>query len=280
MGKLYHYCTVETLKCILQYKTLRLADIRKSNDSKEINYLFDEYKKWFLKQNNYSSEAYRQISALSVDEKIQLENTVFLVSCFSKKADDLHMWSCYANKGVCIAFDENKLKKYIDRIHYGMKNELKDMKVTSACPSLAFRKVEYYNSTSIVNYFNAKLNSNNNQYSDFFTIFKESPFIKNDFFKNEKEVRIVHTYISNPNEVNYLSLVDSKGNVEKDIKFQSASSDRYQHKMVVDIPIEPSLIKSITIGPNSTLTKQDVDELLFINGIDGVDVDISKGTYR
>lgn len=50
--------------------------------------------------------------------------------------------------------------------------------------------------------------------------------------------------------------------------------------MVVDIPITMDLIKSITIGPNSTLTKQDVDELLFINGVDNVDVKKSKGTYR
>lgn len=32
MNTIFHYCTVESLKEILKNKTLRLADIRKSND--------------------------------------------------------------------------------------------------------------------------------------------------------------------------------------------------------------------------------------------------------
>ena len=49
--------------------------------------------------------------------------------------------------------------------------------------------------------------------------------------------------------------------------------------MVIDIPIDLSLIKSITIGPNSTLTEQDINELLFIHGI-GISVKKSSGTLR
>ena len=51
---IYHYCTSETLKAILEYRTLRLSDIKKSNDSKEINYLFEQYKSWFLVKNEYN----------------------------------------------------------------------------------------------------------------------------------------------------------------------------------------------------------------------------------
>lgn len=50
MGSLYHYCTIDTLKAILENKTLRLSDISKSNDSKEINFLFDEYLNGYWKK--------------------------------------------------------------------------------------------------------------------------------------------------------------------------------------------------------------------------------------
>lgn len=51
--------------------------------------------------------------------------------------------------------------------------------------------------------------------------------------------------------------------------------------MVIDLPIEANLIESITLGPNCKLTKKDIKELLFINGIyDDIEVDRSKGFYR
>lgn len=187
MGKLYHYCTVETLKCILQYKTLRLADIRKSNDSKEINYLFEKYAEWASKNKNIN------VNAFLVDQKIQLENTVFLVSCFSRKEDDLHMWSCYANKGVCVEFYEDLLEKYIDRIHYGLTEEFKKMNVDINMPCLHISDVNYHNDASINTYFNNVFKVKQEEY-DFAEILFESPYIKSDFFKSEEEVRIVNIY--------------------------------------------------------------------------------------
>ena len=50
--------------------------------------------------------------------------------------------------------------------------------------------------------------------------------------------------------------------------------------MVFDMPININLIKAITIGAYSTLTIQDLEELLFIYGISDVDVRSSKGSYR
>ena len=116
MNTIFHYCTVESLKEILKNKTLRLADIRKSNDSKEIDFLFDSYCEYVLETNKHSNEALFRVNCLKRDTIIQIQNTVFLVSCFSKKEDDLHMWSCYGNKGVCLEFDRDALEQYIKKI--------------------------------------------------------------------------------------------------------------------------------------------------------------------
>ena len=109
MSSLYHYCSVETLKCILSNKTLRLSDIRKSNDPKEIEFLFEKYQNWNLKKHNYSDTSQHNNKVLDVDKIIQLKNETFLVLCLSKTYDTLAMWNRYACKGVAIEFDETEL---------------------------------------------------------------------------------------------------------------------------------------------------------------------------
>lgn len=283
MKNIYHYCTVESLKQILKNKTLRLSDIRKSNDSKELDFLFDSYCEYLLKTDDYSDSAKLKVNALKYDKKIQFENTVFLVSCFSKKPDDLHMWSCYGNKGVNIEFDKKALKKHLNRIRVGVPHETRKEwpSITSGTPVLEMAEVEYKNEKTISEYF--KKNFSNDS-EDFFQLFKNSPKIKSDFFACEKEIRVIYCYISSPDsdKTNFLSYTDDFGNIKGQIPFDSTCNGEYQHKMVLDIPIPVGLIKSITIGPNSTATKEDIGELLYINGIDKYSIEIkkSKGSYR
>ena len=277
MGKIFHYCTVETLKCILQNTSLRLSDIRKSNDSKEIAFLFEEYMKWVLHKNGYSEVSAHNMKVLAIEQKIQLENTVFMVFCLSGKEDDLHMWSCYGNRGVSIEFESEELDDYIKKIRVGMTKEQKESKLPSGALVLEFRIVEYFGEKNpIEDYFVSKKLTG---VDDFKTILDESPFIKSDFFEDEDESRIVYTYYTSaPPAVNNLSLTDDDGNVKELINFKSAASAEYQHKMVIDIPIDINLIKSVRIAPNSTLSVQDVEELFFIYGIKDINVMSSSGS--
>ena len=277
MSSLFHYCTVETLKAILKNKTIRLSDIRKSNDSKEINFLFDEYCKWVEEKSTIDPSSY--VKLVEYEKNNQLTNTVFLVSCLSRKEDDLHMWSCYGNEGVCIEFEEEKLKKQIERVRIVYEEEDIIPTVPSCKVCISISKVEYHNSKSLETYFTQKCLKNVN---DFITLFYESPTIKSDFFKCEEEFRIIYTlYIGNTNcFVNHLSLVDENNKIKRNIPFDTITSGRYQHKMIIDIPIDMEIVKSITIGPNCRLTQQDVNELLFINGIKEIDIKSSRGSYR
>lgn len=281
MKSLYHYCTVETLKAIIENKTLRLSDISKSNDSKEIDFLFDEYCKWVLtsKENQNNSPIYA--NSIKFFKKEQLDSTTFLVLCFSRRKDDLHMWNCYGNEGVSIEFDEDSLKNYFKNtvgvgINEELKNKIIDLK--SSPIKIELKDVKYYNNETILKYFEDKeLNSN---VSDFSKIFYDSPFCKNMFFECEKEVRLVFACMYNRKMSNYLSLLDGD-NVKDEIYFKSISNDKYSHKMVIDIPIQTKLIKSIRLAPNCKMTIKDIKELLFINGIeDEIEVHISSGSYR
>lgn len=283
MNTIFHYCTVESLKEILKNKTLRLADIRKSNDSKEIDFLFDSYCEYVLETNKHSNEALFRVNCLKRDKIIQIQNTVFLVSCFSKKEDDLHMWSCYGNKGVCLEFDRDALEQYIKKIRAGcsIKTLKENPNVTFGTPVLKLTDVNYHNTKTISSYFDEKKFKDDDA---FFELFRESPTFKSDFFASEEEVRIIYCHIfdSLKNDMNFLVLIDDSEHMKKQIYFESISNSKFQHKMVVDIPITMSLIKSITIGPNSTISEQDIEEMLFINGLEKHTIGIgkSKGTYR
>lgn len=214
-----------------------------------------------------------------------MDNMTFLVLCFSSKKDDLHMWSCYGNEGVSIEFDEGKLKAYLDsHIGYGISEKIKKSipDLQSSPIKLVFKKVNYYSKNSIAQYFDEnKLEGN---IDDFKKIFKNSPFCKSEFFECEEETRLVYTLVHDvnaANTVNYLSLLHDNNNVKDNIYFKSISTDKYLHKMVIDLPIETNLIKSIILGPNCKLTKKDIKELLIINGIyDEIEVERSKGSYR
>lgn len=280
---IFHYCTVESVKEILKNKTLRLADIRKSNDSKEIDFLFDSYCEYVLNTNNFSNEAVLKVNRLKTDKKIQFQNTVFLVSCFSKKEDNLHMWSCYGNKGVCLEFDRGALEKYIGKIRAGCSPKIinENPNITFGIPVLKLVDVDYRNQTTISSYFEEKEFKGNDA---FLELFRESPRFKSDFFASEEEVRIIYCHIfdSITNDANFLVLVNDSEAMGKQIYFKSISDRNFQHKIVIDIPITMNLIKSITIGPNSTITEQDIEEILFINGVEKHTIGIGKssGTYR
>lgn len=283
MSYIYHYCTVESLKEILKNRTLRLSDIRKSNDSKEIDYLFDSYCEYIKKSGDYSPNTMVRTNFLNREKTNQLKNTVFLVSCFSKKDDDLHMWSCYGNKGVCLEFDREELQKHINKIRHGVSSEIlsvyPNLKVTSLALQLV--DVKYYSQSELEKCFEKNKYDFN---EEFYELFKNSPTIKSDFFECEEEVRIIyyHIFDGTPNDINFLVLTDDDGNINKRIYFKSTSDSKYQHKLVADIPIPMSLISSITIGPNSSITNQDLEEIFFANGIEKYTIAInkSKGSYR
>ena len=53
---IYHYCSLETFNSIITNKTLRLSDITKSNDSKELIYIRPFIKEEFLKVEELLSQ--------------------------------------------------------------------------------------------------------------------------------------------------------------------------------------------------------------------------------
>lgn len=268
---LYHYCSVSTFRKILENKTLRFSDVMKSNDSLEIRFLWEQYYKQIEKQSTNESA----VATLKFIMEQQLENTAFLTLCFSRKQDSLHMWNCYADEGINIGFDLGKLKKWIKliRLH-------NDTDFPNAASIAELKNIKYYNSNKVSEYVENICKDAEFSTDGFDDIFKQAPFSKSDFFKDEQETRIMIPVFISDFKSNELDYVDKNGRNISSIKLQSITTEKFQHKMICDIPFDMSMISSITIGPNCSLTKADIAQLLFIDGFNLVDINKSCGSFR
>lgn len=124
---IYHYCSIDTLTAILQYKTLRLTDITKSNDSAELtwitNYINLTFNAAFRAERSKKFHAaidedlWGKIVKHSVKDWFDTNYRLysFYVMCFSTEDDLLSQWRGYADDaaGVSIGFNVKALQKVI-----------------------------------------------------------------------------------------------------------------------------------------------------------------------
>ncbi|MGI6014145.1 MAG: DUF2971 domain-containing protein [Oscillospiraceae bacterium] len=126
---LYHYCSNQSGLSILKHHTIRLSDIRKTNDYREMELFYPEifdsifagYKLNpfpFLYNGKQGEEA---LQHLIQETRIRFESGFLdgsisnFVACFSEHADMLGQWRGYADdgRGICLGFSQKQLKRYI-----------------------------------------------------------------------------------------------------------------------------------------------------------------------
>ena len=126
---LYHYCSNQSGLSILKHHTIRLSDIRKTNDYREMELFYPEifdsiwdgYKQApfpLLYNGKQGEDALRY---LIQETRIRFESGFLdgsisnFAACFSEHADMLGQWRGYADdgKGICLGFSQKQLKRYI-----------------------------------------------------------------------------------------------------------------------------------------------------------------------
>ena len=129
---LYHYASMEKGTSILKHKNIRLSDITKSNDVKEMSIffpdLFDEMLKNYDEHNGFSykfeykGKGNRQAYGLFVNElkkKIEKEfedgSIATFALCLSEEGDLLSQWRGYADdgKGICLGLNVEEILKFV-----------------------------------------------------------------------------------------------------------------------------------------------------------------------
>lgn len=222
---IYHYTSLSTLNAILENKTIRLSDITKSNDSKEITWIVDFIPKTFERSYDTGTTAYLQ----KVIDKRQWMSVVsqkvnkwfdfgendysYYVCCFSKDRDLLSQWRGYADdgRGVSIGFDTSALSKIIfflmgdlldiRKVIYEKRQQQKQIR---AIADALLNKVKSHTKTiTNMSTHDAYLYLDEEAEKTFKELYKMAIVMKNPFFKEENEIRLCYL-------VNNKTVINSK----------------------------------------------------------------------
>lgn len=115
---LHHFCSMQSFMNIMSYKTIRLSEVTKSNDKKEVRLFYDII---FNKSMAFLDEitqvtSYSEIESYRKRLRIALNNDFSFLSfafCMSTQSNSLSQWTRYADdaQGIAIGFDSECLQR-------------------------------------------------------------------------------------------------------------------------------------------------------------------------
>lgn len=274
---IYHYCSTDTFVKIINNSTIRLHNITKSNDVKEVIFIkpllldtLDKMRKYFneSKANEESEIKYSSIEKL-VNDYFEQSTRIYFAMSFSRNSDKLGQWERYADKGkgIAIGFDSECLCQlqatnsgYIfSRVVYDL-DELKK--------ELTLRTNELFDNNRI---------SNVNDFNNYVHLMLHcltyyAPLYKNEYFKDEEEWRLVFIPTKHFRYLENLSLQEWLKDInQEEYRNESCGFVRQpicyanQNNLIrayLDIDFEKlkkDLIKEIIIGANSEMSVNDED---------------------
>ncbi len=270
MGNIiYHYCNVESFKAIIENKTLWLSSVYNLNDYKEIHWIKDKIFKKI--KNSITKDNFLKYKSFEELYSKQLP-TVYIAS-FSQGSDLLSQWRAYANDGYGVAigfnsdyFKENNLVQ-TSNVLYDEQSQEKQI-------DFILEPLE-------------KLPGNINPDSKEFIktckaiiidINNLSAKSKNELFKEEQEVRLIH----NP------KIIDDKENKKfifednlSEMMFRSVCGNLIPYfELKFKEEIETPAIIEIIKGPKNKFIDEEAKIFLSNNGFYSVDIKSSKSSYR
>lgn len=137
-NQVYHYCSLETFRLIVENKVLFMSGYHYMNDSSEEKYFLDVFEEEM--KNLYDGLSDEEKANIESDDYMkkymtrlsELYANVCFICCFSNIRDDLNQWRAYGDdgKGICIGFDksffEGLVKEgfFAENVTYKAKEEL------------------------------------------------------------------------------------------------------------------------------------------------------------
>ena len=114
-NQVYHYCSLETFRLIVENKVLFMSGYHYMNDSSEEKYFLDVFEEEM--KNLYDGLSDEEKANIESDDYMkkymtrlsELYANVCFICCFSNIRDDLNQWRAYGDdgKGICIGFDKS-----------------------------------------------------------------------------------------------------------------------------------------------------------------------------
>jgi hypothetical protein len=268
---LYHYCTEITFRAILSSKVLWLTQILNSNDKEEIKRTYDfvwpKVREDLLIENAGNEEIDAIMS--SIDLQIKTDNLDYKANfmnpfglCFSVNRDLAQNWNEYGDmsRGVALGFSFD--------IFYGIQNNLPhpSSEIKSA---IGWHMVYYDLGQLIPQFIQVFRNSLKNDPMAFIniphTLRHYKSFIKNPYFKDERETRLIYYPSEDHNSSNSFSISRVKTNSVEHCELQWTNKTG-------------CTLREIIIGYNCELKIEDVEKFLIEEKIEG-NIKIVKSEY-
>lgn len=229
---LCRYTSLNSLFWILKSQKHCLCSLTCMNDKGEMSYA-DKY---------IGNEAYAYVYSRQVIE--ENNNCFILSSCSDKKSDDLTMWRLYGDqcKGVCLQYGVNK--QLVDNKQYFLE-PVSYAKDTNNHPQL-----------DIVRNINAWRFDGWHFCFNRWYIWKH--FFKSHLFKDEDEYRLLYIP-SKESNVELQWIVDSTNSIVSRIALFKINDNTF-----------PLILESVLVGPKCPEQESNVDQLTFMNRVQGV----------
>ena len=308
---LYHYCSVEAFYSIIKNHSIWLSDLSRTNDSKELVWL-----KGLVEQETLPYIRGRLMTSIGGDSRGWRIAEVLLSHadsgrscwgfCLTGKKDNLGQWRGYGDdgEGVSIGFRRKKLENIMTIQSSGV---VRDIFLSK--PELVLAEVEYRKEEKILSEISQEAKEFVKNHGNICQVtekmlkdagfpgikispniaekivmewiaMRKGPLYKMRAFKEEKEWRIIFTMPRDKlTEDNLKKYRWPYGMKFKEFKFNEETLVSHLDIEFVDMK---DVIKSITIGPKSKLTEQDIELILRWNGVysDSIEIKKSAASYR
>ncbi|MCR4939901.1 MAG: DUF2971 domain-containing protein [Treponemataceae bacterium] len=181
--KLYHYTDFNAMRGIISKGEIWLWNLRRMNDSQEMQYFITELK--LAVKKLLSEQFYACMEHLFSEYLKDFDNLSSFAACFSEYADDASQWTRYSKNGmgVCIAFNKDMLTKIGEEGHA----PLYKVNYSKSCDDLEIAK----ELAELIKKNSADSSQPQEIRGLFNKLISSSPLFKHPSFISEKEYRLV-----------------------------------------------------------------------------------------
>jgi len=274
-SRLYHYCSVDSFKNIIESKQIWLCDSRSLNDYRENTWILNHIR-------NVQKELESDWSTLKpVLDNFDLNSPIPFISAFSINGDLLSQWRAYAadGQGVAMGIDPSALG-----IPFALPMTSDQSELTIGISPVVYdqdfqRQVVYDTLVNAIELLKSAEREPGNIHIGAAIHLRQMAFVfKNDAFKEECEWRIIHTPFVLEKKENGLTQVLG-GN--SPIHFRTRGSiliPYFTHSLVREN--ESHTLVEVVLGPKCPVDPLTMKIFLSNTGFPRVEVTSSNASYR
>ncbi|MCU4677709.1 DUF2971 domain-containing protein [Catenovulum sp. 2E275] len=275
MSTIYHYCGINAFFNIIRNKKLWVSAANNLNDYKEVDWFID-------KARNKLSQAVRPENQDYLNEfwlHRSVNSPMPYICSFSKNGDLLSQWRAYADDGSGLAIGFN-------REYFGFDSKMPTPNVSSK-QSVGLADVIYDEKyqdrivDTLVGTVGTPTESDDEKYNRFANaavlINQFSYICKNSAFKEEDEVRIVHTPVIFGNDNGGTRVLGGISDLQHRVSGEYITS-YFELDFAEDRAAEA--LVEVILGPKCKISRFDIETFLSVSGFGQVKYKMSNASYR